>query len=163
MINTDKLKKMTEKPWFYPVVLLLIGFVTYGYALSSLGYYWADWEIVMFTKLNAALQFRFYAHDRPFPWTYHLLYFLLGSRPIGWHVVTLLIRWAGVLFFVQALMLVWPRYKNHMYWLGVLLLVYPGFLQQSQSATKSRHIMTFLLFALSIYLMVIAIKHPKWA
>ena len=163
MINTDKLKKMTEKPWFYPVVLLLIGFVTYGYALSSLGYYWADWEIVMFTKLNAALQFRFYAHDRPFPWTYHLLYFLLGSRPIGWHVVTLLIRWAGVLFFVQALMLVWPRYKNHMYWLGVLLLVYPGFLQQSQSATKSRHIMTFLLFALSIYLMVLAIKHPKWA
>ena len=163
MINADQLKKLSLKPWFYPVALLFIGFITYGYALSSLGYYWADWEIVMFTKLNSALQFRFYAHDRPFPWTYHLLYFLLGSKPIGWHVVTLLIRWAGVLFFVQALMLVWPRYKNHMYWLGVLMLVYPGFLQQSQSATKARHIMTFLLFALSIYSMALAIKRPKWA
>jgi hypothetical protein len=125
MTNVSQLKNLTQKRWFYPVVLLLIGFITYGYVLTSLGYYWADWEIVMFTKLNQALQFRFYAHDRPFPWTYHLLYFLLGSKPVGWHVATLLIRWAGVLFFVQALILVWPRYKNHMYWLGVLLLVYP--------------------------------------
>ncbi|MBN2116983.1 MAG: hypothetical protein JW730_10445 [Anaerolineales bacterium] len=117
----------------------------------------------MFTKLNPALQFRFYAHDRPFPWTYHLIYFLVGSKPIGWHIITLLIRWAGTLFFVHALILLWPRYKSHMLWLGVLLLVYPGFLQQSQSATKARHIMTFLLFALSVYLMALAIKRPKWA
>jgi hypothetical protein len=163
MTNVSQLKNLTQKRWFYPVVLLLIGSITYGYVLTSLGYYWADWEIVMFTKLNQALQFRFYAHDRPFPWTYHLLYFLLGSKPVGWHVATLLIRWAGVLFFVQALILVWPRYKNHMYWLGVLLLVYPGFLQQSQSATKSRHITTFLLFAISIYFMVLAVRRPKSA
>lgn len=163
MINVDKSKNMTQKRWFYPVVLLLIGFITYGYVLTALGYYWADWEIVMFTKLDSALQFRFYAHDRPFPWTYHLLYFLLGSKPVGWHIVTLLIRWAGVLTFVQALILIWPRYKNHIYWLGVLLLVYPGFLQQSQSATKARHIMTFLLFALSIYFMVLAVRRPKSA
>lgn len=163
VIHFEQLKKISEKPWFYPVILLLIGFITYGYVLTSLGYYWADWEIVMFTKLNPALQFRFYAHDRPFPWTYQLIYWLVGSNPIGWHIVTLLIRWAGTLFFVRSLSLIWPRYKNHFLWLGVLLLVYPGFLQQSQSATKARHIMTFLLFALSIYLMALAIKHPKWA
>jgi len=163
MMNVDQLKKISEKPWFYPVVLLLIGFATYNYALTSLGYYWADWEIVMFMKLNPALQFDFYAHDRPFPWTYQLIHFLVGSNPIGWHIVTLLIRWAGTLIFVQTLTLLWPRYKNHLLWLGVLLLVYPGFLQQSQSATKARHFMTFLLFALSIYFMALAIKRPKWA
>ena len=64
MINFGQLKKISEKPWFYPVALLLIGFVTYNYALTSLGYYWADWEIVMFTKLNPALQFNFYAHSK---------------------------------------------------------------------------------------------------
>ena len=143
MINLEQLKKISEKPWFYPVALLLIGFVTYNYALTSLGYYWADWEIVMFTKLNPALQFDFYAHDRPFPWTYEMIYSLVGSNPIGWHIVTLLIRWAGTLIFVHTLILLWPRYKNHLFWLGVLLLVYPGFLQQSQSATKARHFMTF--------------------
>lgn len=61
MINLEQLKKFSEKPWFYPVALLLVGFTTYGYVLTSLGYYWADWEIVMFTKLNPTLQFDFYA------------------------------------------------------------------------------------------------------
>lgn len=163
MTNIDKLKNLTQKPWFYPVVLLLIGFITYNYALTSLGYYWADWEIVMFTKLKPALQSHFFSSNRPFPWTYQLFHFLLGSKPVGWHILTLLVRWAAVLVFVQALILVWPYYKKHLYWLGVLLLVYPGFLQQSQSATKARHIMTFLMFAVSIYLMVLAIRKPKWA
>jgi hypothetical protein len=163
MINVAKIRNMTQKPWFYPVALLLIGFVTYGYVMPALGYYWDDWEIVMFNKLNPALQFDFYAHDRPFPWTYQLIHFLVGSAPLGWHIVTLILRWAAVLVFVQALLLLWPRYEDHLHWLGALLLVYPGFLQQSQSATKARHIMTFLLFATSIYLMVLAIKRPKWA
>lgn len=163
MMNFGQLKKISEKPWFYPVVLLVIGFVTYKYALTSLGYYWADWEIIMFTKLDPALHFDFYAHDRPFPWTYELIHFLVGTKPVGWHIASLLIRWAGTLFFVHFLSLLWPRYKNHFLWLGVLLLVYPGFLQQSQSATKARHLMTFLLFAISIYLMALAIRRPQQA
>ena len=163
MTNLSQLKTISEKPWFYPVALLILGFVVYNYALTSLGYYWADWEIVMFMKLNPALQFDFYAHDRPFPWTYQLIHFLVGANPVGWHIATLLIRWVGTLFFVNFLTLLWPRYKNHFFWLGALLIVYPGFLQQSQSATKARHIMTFLLFALSIYLMALAFKRPKWA
>lgn len=161
--STAKLKKLSEKPWFYPAALLLIGWITYLYALPSLGYYWDDWEIVMFNKLDPALQFDFYIHDRPFPWTYQLIHSLVGVNPAGWHVVTLLVRCAGVVFFIQSLILLWPRYENHLYWLGALLLVYPGFLQQSQSATKARHITTFLLFTVSIYLMVLAVKRPKWA
>jgi len=163
MSYIDKLKKISEKRWFYPVVLLLMGFITYNYVLTSLGYYWADWEIVMFIKLNPLLRFEYYVHDRPFPWTYQLINFFIGSNPIGWHIITLLIRWAGTLFFVHALILIWPRYKKHFFWLGALLLFYPGFLQQTQSATKARHIMTLLLFALSLYLMALAIRRPKWA
>ena len=162
MINIHKLKMISAKPWFYPLALFLIGAVSYEYALTSMGYYWADWEIVMFTKLNPALQFGYYAGDRPFPWVYHLVYSLVGSRPIGWHIVTLFIRWAGTLFFVNAIILIWPRYKKYFLWFGALLIVYPGFLQQLQSATKARHVMTLLLFALSLYLMALAVKHPKW-
>jgi len=162
MVGLDKLKKISEKPWFYPMALLLLASVTYVYVLPSLGYYWSDWEVVMFNKLNPSLQFGYFTEDRPFPWTYQLLYFLVGSRPIGWHIVTLLIRWAGTLFFANALIEFWPRYKTQIYWLGALLIVYPGFLQQTQSAAKARHIMTLLLFTLSLYLMVLAIKHSKW-
>lgn len=163
MISVDKLKKISEKPWFYPVALFLMAFVAYGYVLTSLGYHWSDWEVVMFNKLNPSLQPGYFAEDRPFPWTYQLIYFLVGSRPIGWHIVTLIIRWAGTLFYVNALIQFWPHYKKQIFWLGALLIVYPGFLQQTQSAAKARHIMTLTLFALSLYLMVLAIKRPKWA
>ncbi len=156
-------KKISEKYWFYPAALLLIGFVSYGYCLTYLGFYWDDWEVVMFTKLKPLLQSGFYTNDRPFPWTYQLTYFLVGSNPIGWHIVTLLYRWGGILFLVLSLTLLWPRYKNHLRWLGALLIVYPGFLEQSISTAFNRHFAAFFLFALSIYLMFLAVKRPKWA
>ena len=102
-IGFEKLKKFSEKPWFYPLALFLMAVITYGYALTSLGYYWSDWEVVFFTKLAPALQSGYYADDRPFPWTYQLIYFLVGSNPTGWQIVTLLLRWAGTFFFVYTL------------------------------------------------------------
>jgi len=160
---TGVLKKISEKSWFYSTALLLIGFITYGYSLTYLGFYWDDWEVVMFTKLNPLLQSSFYTSDRPFPWTYLSTYFLVGSNPIGWHIVTLLYRWAGILFFILALIILWPRYEAYLRWLGVLLLVYPGFLEQSISTAFNRHFAAFFLLALSIYLMFLAVKRPKWA
>ncbi|MEP6894112.1 MAG: hypothetical protein ABI986_00765 [Chloroflexota bacterium] len=162
-ISFEKLKQISEKPWFYPMALFLMAVVTYGYALTSLGYYWSDWEVVFFTKLAPSLQFGFYALDRPYPWTYQLIYFLVGSNPIGWHIVTLLLRWAGTLFFVYALIEFWPEYRSQIFWLGALLIVYPGFVQQAQSAAFSRHIMALFLFTLSLYLMALAIRRPRLA
>jgi hypothetical protein len=162
-ISVEQLKTISEKPWFYPMALFLMALITYGYALTSLGYYWSDWEVVFYTKLAPAFQTGFYAEDRPFPWAYQLIYFLVGSQPIGWHIATLLLRWAGTLFFVYALIQFWPEYRRPIYWLGALLVVYPGFVQQAQSAAFSRHIMTLFLFNLSFYLMVLAIRRPTLA
>src|SRR5215510_296229 len=162
-ISFEKLKKISERPWFYPMALFLMAVVTYGYELTSLGYYWSDWEVVFFTKRTPSLQFGFYADDRPFPWVYQLIYFLVGSQPIGWHIVTLLLRWAGTLFFVYTLIQFWPEYRKQIFWLGALLIVYPGFAQQAQSAAFSRHIMTLFLFTLSLYLMALAIRRPTLA
>lgn len=159
----EKIKLISEKPWFYPVALFLMAIATYGYGLTSVGYYWSDWEVVFFTKLAPSLQSGFYADDRPYPWVYQLIYFLVGSHPIGWHIITLLLRAAGTLFFVYALIQFWPQYRTQIFWLGALLLVYPGFVQQAQSTAFSRHIMALLLFTLSLYLMALAFRQPKWA
>ncbi len=159
----SKLKKISELFWFYPVALLLLGFATYGYCITYLGFYWDDWEVVMFTKLNPVLQSGFYANDRPFPWPPQLTYLLVGSNPIGWHIIALLLRWAAILLLVYSLTYLWPRYASHLRWLGALLLVYPGFLQQALSTQYDRHFAAFFLFALSIYWMFLAVKNPKWA
>ncbi|HUH98777.1 MAG TPA: hypothetical protein VLZ89_15535, partial [Anaerolineales bacterium] len=157
------LRKVSEKSWFYPVTLLLIGLATYGYCLTYLGFYWDDWEVVMFTKLPPLLQSGFYAHDRPFPWPSQLTYLLVGSNPVGWHLIALLLRWGGILLLVYSLTFLWPRYASYLRWLGALLIVYPGFLQQAASTQYDRHFATFFLFALSIYLMFLAVRTPRWA
>ena len=82
-ISFEKLKKISEMPWFYPMALFLMAVVTYGYELTSLGYYWSDWEVVFYTKLAPALQAGFYADDRPYPWDYSLKFLWLVRMPGG--------------------------------------------------------------------------------
>ncbi len=158
---TSKLKSLSEKGWFYPIALLLIGLITYGYSLASLGYYWDDWEVVFLLHTQQLpLLYGYFAFDRPFAWPYQLMYMVFGLNVAAWHLMTLLLRWAGVLFFYLALRLVWPRFDSYLRWLGALLIVYPGFFQQSISGAYNRHFMAFALFSISLYLMVLAVRQP---
>ena len=162
--DLSRLKRLAARPWFYPVALLAIGLLAYGYQLASLGFYWDDWEVVfLLNTRNLPLLYNYFAFDRPFAWPYQVMYALFGLNPIAWHLVTLLLRWAGVLLFYLALKLVWPRQANTLRWLGALILVYPGFYQQSISTAYQRHFTAFFLFMLSIYLMVLAVKYPRRA
>ncbi len=158
-MKLSQYKEASKKPWFYPAALLLIGLIAHGYAISSLGYFWDDWEVVfLLNTKNLPLLYGYFAFDRPFAWPYQLMYAAFGMNPIAWHLVTLLLRWAGILLIYYSLRLLWPRYDSYLRWLGALLIVYPGFFQQSISAAYNRHFAAFFLFALSIYLMVLAVK-----
>jgi hypothetical protein len=162
--HLSRIKRVSDKPWFYPVALLLIGLLAYGYQLSALGYYWDDWEVVFLLNIRSApLLYGYFAFDRPFAWPYQVMYAIFGLNPIAWHLVTLLLRWGGVLLFYFSLKLVWPRFDGYLRWVCALLLVYPGFFQQSISAAYNRHFTAFFLFMLSIYLMMLAVKHPSRA
>ena len=99
MGKTSELKNFSEKPWFYPVALLLIGLLAYAYELTTLGYYWDDWEVVfLLNTRNIPLLYGYLHFDRPFAWPYQTMYALFGLNPIAWHLVTLLLRWAGLSF-----------------------------------------------------------------
>jgi uncharacterized membrane protein YvlD (DUF360 family) len=162
--NLPKLKSYAEKPWFYPAALLLIGLVAYGYQVGLLGFYWDDWEVVfLLNSRNLSLLYSYFAFDRPFAWPYQLMYVLFGLQPVAWHLITLLLRWAAIFLFYLSLKQVWPRYDAYLRWMGVLLLVYPGFYQQSISTAYQRHFTAFFLFMLSVYLMVLAVRHPARA
>lgn len=162
--NIPKLKSISQKPWFYPVALLLIGLIAYAYQVGGLGFYWDDWEVVfLLNAKSASLLYGYFAFDRPFAWPYQLMYALFQLSPIAWHLVTLLLRWAGVLLFYLSLRTIWPRLDGYFRWLGALELVYPGFFMQSISTALNRHFMAFFLFMLSAYLMVLAVRHPRQA
>lgn len=160
----DALSRLSKRPGFYALGLLIVGALTYLYALPALGYYWDDWEVVfLLNAQNPELFNGYFAFDRPFAWPYQVMYSIFALNPAAWHLATFLLRWGGILLLVYTLIELWPRQRLHLKWLGALMLVYPGFLQQSISGAYNRHFTAFFIFSLSIYLMVRAVRSPRTA
>jgi hypothetical protein len=155
--------KIIDNPWFYPLALLLIGILAYELMIPLLGFYWDDWEGVYLYKLhNPAISFHYYA-ERPFSALAYLALFPLAKMtPIVWHVVALILRWLGVLFIYYVLNVIWPERTWQNRWIGTLLFVFPGFLDQPVSVAFSQHLTTFVLFSGSLFLTVLAIKNRKY-
>ena len=150
--------------WFYPAALLVLGVAVYGYAWGALGYFWDDWEVVFLLHAkNPALFAGYFAFDRPFAWPYQVMYAVFGLNPLAWHAVTLVVRWGAIVLIYLSLRQVWPRYESYLKWVGALLLLYPGYLQQPISAAYNRHLTAFFVFGLSLFLMVMAVKKPAQA
>ncbi len=162
--NIPAVRRVSGSWWFYPIALFLLGLVVYSYPLTALGYYWDDWEVVFLLHARSAALFAgYFAFDRPFAWPYQVMYALVGLNPLAWHLATLAVRWAGIFLLYLSLRFVWPQLDSYLKWLGALLLVYPGYFQQSISAAYNRHFTAFFIFGLSIFLMVMAIKKPAMA
>ena len=153
---------LEDTRWGYPALLLLVGLASYGYALLQLGFYWDDWEVVYLTHL-AGLQdlLAYFSFDRPFAWPYPLYAVITGANPLGWHLITLLLRFGGIALLYYTFVSLWPARKFELRWMGLILMVFPSFLQQSISTAYSRHFTSFFLFSLSLYWSTRAVRAPS--
>ena len=110
---SSRARRIYQSKWGFPAFLLLAGFLTMLYPLTQLGYYWDDWEVVYLTRLaNPAILEGYFFFDRPLAWPYPIFASLLGAQPFAWHLLTLLLRWAGTLCFYQALLVLWPGRRS---------------------------------------------------
>ena len=154
--------KIVNHSWFYPIILLFIGVIAYGLILTRPGFYWDDWEGVFLYNLHhPAISFQYYA-ERPFSAIAYLILFpITKMTPIVWQSVALILRWIGVLLIYYTLNALWPKHIWQNRWIGVLLFVFPGYLDQPVSVAFSQHLMTYMFFSCSLFLMVLAIKSRK--
>lgn len=155
--------------WAYPAWLLLTGLAAYALELGSMGFYWDDWQAVFLQHGGSnSLLWDYFLYDRPFSaWTYTFTFPWLGASPIGWQLLSIILRCLAIWAAVHAFTLVFPSRQSLFRWTGMLTLVYPGFRLQPISVAFSQHWMTFLLFSFSLYAMVSAVrasgsKHWLW-
>ena len=163
-LNTlsTRARRLYQSRWGFPAFLLLIGFLSSLYPLTQLGYYWDDWEVVFLTRLaNPSILEGYFFFDRPLAWPYPVYAGLLGAQPFAWHLLTLLLRWAGTLCFYQALLVLWPWRRSALQWMSLLMLVAPAFLQQSIATAFSRHFTAYLLCGLSFYFTALALRSRR--
>ncbi|MBE3143084.1 MAG: hypothetical protein IMZ61_04070, partial [Planctomycetes bacterium] len=146
------------------LALLVTMLVAYSLQVSSLGFYWDDWQAIFLSRLGRPIDYwNFYLSDRPFSaWIYILSVPLLGMSPLPWQIYTLLLRFLSVLGFYWAFTGLWPQRTWQVRWMALLLAVFPGFLQQPISVAYSQHFMTYALLTLSLAGMVWGQRQPRY-
>jgi hypothetical protein len=153
---------IAERPWFFPLGLLLVGLVAYGLIFWRPGFYWDDWEAVYLYYMHRPDLILHYYTERPFAGLAYLLLFPVARMtPPVWQAVALVLRLSGVLLIYATLCALWPKHVWQNRWIAVLLFVYPGYLLQPYSVGASDKLTAYLFFAGSLFLMVAAIKSEK--
>jgi len=157
----QSLQRLFKNETFVAVLLILLtSIVTYGLAISKLGYYHDDWYLLWSGQARGADSIiPLFSTDRPFMGViYSFVYRLLGDSYVNWHVYALMWRLVGGLAFFWILRLIWPKHKYITTLMTVLFIVYPGFLSQPNANTKQNHLYGFGTALLSIAFMLQALK-----
>lgn len=148
----------------YAAILFLVMFTAHKLLIANLGFYYDDWEGVLLQKqlFSFSQIWDYFLIDRPFSSLIHTLFNpIIGTKPANWHLLGLLVNWAAVLFFVKSLLRIWPKKVLEIGWIGLLLGVYPGITRQFVIRTSMVHYISFLLFSISLWLMIKAVQDRK--
>lgn len=148
----------------YALTLLLAMFLAYDLLVARMGFNYDDWEgIFLYGQGFSAKQvWDYFLIDRPFSSIVHWLFHpILGTSAVGWHLLVLLLHWGAILFLVKSILEIFPGRVMAAGWIGLLLGVFPGIARQFVARTSAPHYFSMFLFALSLWLMLRAVKETK--
>ncbi len=164
---------MTKKIGFHfkekhvPWLLLIFTLAAYIPLATQMGFYWDDWPMLWFKVTQGAEGFaKAFTSDRPFLGNlYEFTAALLGNDPVVWQVITVLLRWTVTVAFWWMLKQLWPERKREVFWISMLLAVYPGFKQMPIVYVWLNAFIMLLAYVLSYGMMLKAISggsKKKW-
>src|SRR5215208_4135649 len=111
-----------------PIILLGELVLAFGLLIPSLGIYWDDWIFVYnaYARGPQGLWDFMYADGTPFSSLLNTaLFFLLGFKPIYWHLAVLFARWLTVVAFWLVLRRLWPSHPVQNGLVSLLFAVHP--------------------------------------
>ncbi len=147
-----------------PLALLFACLLAYGPLILRLGFYWDDWPTLWFlNRFGPSVFTSTYGIDRPaLGWLFAATTWLVGESPLAWQVFGILTRWLACVSLWTMLRAVWPQNAIETAWVAFLFAVYPGFTQQPIAFTYSADWIAIALFFFSFWLMIVAVRKPKW-
>jgi hypothetical protein len=145
-----------DRPFVFPVFLLLICILTYGVIAPSLGFHWDDWPAVWLYEVYGQEGLgEFFATNRPLLGVFYSITMgLFGANPLIWHLFALLTRFGVGLATWWVLGILWPNRQTETKWISAFTVVFPGFTQQSIAVIYSHIMLALIYYLLSIGLML---------
>jgi hypothetical protein len=159
------IRRITKSKWFTPALLFFFTLISYGIYIPRLGLFGDDWiYLYSYHVAGSAGYPAFVASDRPFSaWIYQLTSLLFAERVWMYHTFLFLLRWLSAALVWLILREIWPKQRRQTAAIAVIFSIYPAFLQQAISLEFILHFSILCAFLLSLYCMILAVKHPKQA
>ena len=148
---------------YEPLALLAACLIAFGVFIPWLGFYQDDWHFMYYANQGLSRLWELSAYDnRPFAsWPYIGGFALLGFHPLAWQVTGLLLRWLTAVAFWLFLRTLWPERARLLIVPALLFAVYPLYTLQPMAVTYITHWVCYLLYFISLWLMVLAIRNPN--
>ncbi len=147
-----------------PVVLLCVLFLAFGVLIPFLGIYWDDWIFVYnaYTRGAQGLWDFMYADGTPFSsFMNTALFYILGVKPLYWHVAELFVRWLTVIAFWLVLRRLWPSHPIQNYLVSLLFAIHPFFTLQPLAFTFLHVWVGYCFLGFSLYWMIRSVQSPE--
>lgn len=148
-----------------PLVFLIAAILGFGLLAPTLGFYQDDWPYVFyaFNKGIPSLAEELYYDSRPnAAWLYISAFQLLGFKPFAWHIAAILMRWLTATMLWYLLKRLWPGKTLQATFAILLFIIHPFFLIQPYAVNSILYWSGFLLFAVSLWLMVRSVTEPTY-
>lgn len=154
--------RLTDKA--VPVVLLAVLFLAFGLTIISLGIYQDDWIFVYnaYARGPEGLWNFLNADGTPLSSLMNIaLFYLLGFKPLYWHLAALLFRWLTAVVFWLLMRRLWPLRTLQNFFAALLFAIYPFFTLQPLAYTFLHVWVSYFLLGLSFYWMILSVQQPQ--
>ena len=145
-------------------MLFVTCFFSFGILLARLGFFQDDWHHVYYAYAEgvSGLMHFLFTDSRPLAFIIYVpLFKILGFNPASWHWSLMILRFLTVLAFWYSVRLVWPNLTGLATWLALIFAIYPAYPLQALSVAYSLHWVMYLVFMLSVVLMLKAAREPQ--
>ncbi len=160
----QKIRDISLPGWFTSILLLIVGFATFGLLAPQLGFYWDDWSK---TLVNILYGFEgyldYYAGDRPLSgWTHVLFVSLIGNNQLYWQILNTLLRILSAIGLWWSFKALWPARQRDISLAATLYLVLPIFTQQAAAVTFHQQWLQAACYFFALGLLIRSLKSKKW-
>src|SRR5450830_1805496 len=148
----------------FPIYLLGIFILAFGLQVPKLGFVLDDWVILYARYIGGnqnLYQYSFLVNRPNITWIWEAGFALLGYSALRWQILSLAWRFLAVIFIWLGWKQLWPNHKTEISMAAALFAVYPIFAQQAAAISFTVHWVCLTLYAVSIYLMILAFKNRQ--
>ena len=144
--------------------ILIIALLAFGLQIPWLGFFQDDWNFVFYSSVHGIQGLLEYLtiDGRPGAiWVHALGFSLLGYEPGLWQFFSLLLRVLTTIAFWMILNDLCPKRTYGNFIASIIFLAYPFYTLQPQAVTYAMHWMAFLLYGISVFLMMRAVQRTE--